>query len=176
MFNYLQNGNAILKPSIAIGPVKGPNYHLKFASFKCLAGKWLDSSNVLTVQGNWGSLERQPAFGEILMSMIDRDWCRWLSWWSAMITFHRLREKVKSNNQGWWTLLVYSRSCLGAKIGQEWTHGELVIIWFTTNLRLWQWLLSLVFVDIYVIIVILLMFARFRHMIDHLISDFDIDD
>ena len=76
MFNYLKNGTAILKPNIAIGPVKGPKYHFKFSSFKCLAGKWLDSSNVLTVQGNWGSLERKATFGEILIVlMIDRDFC-----------------------------------------------------------------------------------------------------
>ena len=86
MFNYLQNGNAILKPNRAIGPVIGPKYHFKFSSFKCFAGKWLDSSNVLTVQGNWGSLERQAASGEIfIVLMIDKDWCSWLNWWSAIM-------------------------------------------------------------------------------------------
>ena len=101
MFNYLKNGTAILKPNIAIGPVKGPKYPFKFSSFKCLAGKWLDSSNVLTVQGNWGSLERKATFGEILIVlMIDRDFC----WgWQRLVlviemmisneTFHHLWKK-----------------------------------------------------------------------------------
>ena len=186
MFNYLKNGTAILKPNIAIGPVKGPKYPFKFSSFKCLAGKWLDSSNVLTVQGNWGSLERKATFGEILIVlMIDRDFC----WgWQRLVlviemmisneTFHHLwKKKVKSNNWGWWTLFVYSRSCLGTKIREEWTHGELVIISLTINLWWWQWLLIIgARWHLYVNFVILLMFVRVQRIIDHRVSNFDIDD
>ena len=140
-----------------------------FSLYKATGAHWSARRRLVRFWLCWWSTE--------IFAEDDKDWCWWLKWWLAMKRFIIYEKKVKSNNWGWWTLFVYSRSFLGTKIREEWTHGELVIISLTINLWWWQWLLIIgILWHLYVIIVLLLMFVRVQRIIDHRVSNFDIDD